>query len=301
MNRTFDEPIDESTLVTDSCIVSDGTSHGGTEGATIATPSELGAINYMTIWSDPNYGPPSEDGSMGLFTPRPLSLTSLNPYVGTLNFIGNNVTLNVGDLVEHTNGEWYYTTNSALSVMPYFYFNFFGSGQSVVVQPNSWFDYWGLNATHTSLGVQNGIRTPFTDGTADGYGAGTIDIEGDDPLAMPGKLTVHGGADFFIGGGGGAYPAPTGGTLISNNGTIDVLHENSIYPISSTLSQATGHMTLDGKTTLTNGIVTGNASPAYQSAPYEDNIITVGTGYWSYGYATPTSAQFYASYTDFQN
>ncbi|HET6401475.1 MAG TPA: hypothetical protein VFH95_08760, partial [Candidatus Kapabacteria bacterium] len=48
MNRTFDEDIDENTLVTDQCTVSDGTAHGGTVGAAIK------GYNHMTIWTDPN-------------------------------------------------------------------------------------------------------------------------------------------------------------------------------------------------------------------------------------------------------
>ena len=49
-SRTFDEDIDENTLVTDLCGFTDGTAHGGTVGAQVL-PGKI-----MMLWVDPNYG-----------------------------------------------------------------------------------------------------------------------------------------------------------------------------------------------------------------------------------------------------
>jgi hypothetical protein len=259
MNRTFDEPIDENTLVTDQCYVTDGsitgTNHGGTVGATLFAP-------WMTIWTDPNYGPPSVDGTSGLYSPR--VLTTLDPYVGTLNFTGTigtenptgtDVTLTIGD-----NPGWDYLgySGATLSVMPYFYCNFGqGNAQGITVNGSNTFNYFGLIATHDGSGNQTGVTTPFTDGTADGLGAGTIDLEGstgDHWIDYP-SLNIAGGANFYTGPGG-----VLGSNFMSNEGTINVNYEPSLFPTTSGSpnSNATGFMTLQGQTTLNYSSVLGN-------------------------------------------
>ncbi len=52
-SRTFDEPIDENTLVTDQCKVSDGTAHGGTVGATIIAQPYEGFAPTMAVCDRP--------------------------------------------------------------------------------------------------------------------------------------------------------------------------------------------------------------------------------------------------------
>ncbi len=283
MNRAFDEPIDENTLVTDQCAVTDGsatgTNHGGTVGATISDGLKL------SVWTDPNYGPPSLDGTSGLYTPMTLSF--LNPLVGTLNFAGENVKLTVGDGM---------STGSTLTVVPFFYFNFPGIGQGVTVNANSEFNYFGLNATHDDLGDLSGtppIATPFTDGTADGTGAGEIDLEG--TIQPPGNpwpahLIVNGGSDFFVG---------AGGKLVSNYGEIKVPFEPPIYPAPFVgYAAATGHLTLFGQTALTNGSVLGYIPGGVLFVPSRQLIMTVDHGYNSSGTSDP---QFIATSVSFAN
>lgn len=309
MNRTFDEAIDKNTLVTDQCYVTDGSStgsnHGGTVGATIVTPSAFEVpVSRMTVWTDPNYGPPSLDGTNGLYSPPSLLiLPTLSPYVGTLTFTGSNVVLKVGDDILHSDYDFGYYTGATLAVMPYFYFNFPGSGQGVTVNFASTFDYWGLNATHDALGNQTGIATPFTDGSADGYGSGTIDLEGGytEYGRQYATLNVHGGADFYMGGGvTGALSGGEVGTLISNIGTIDVLYEPSVYPTRSgtTIGSATGHMTLLGFSTLTNGQLQGNIPYSTTDPAFSRRVImTVDFGHAS----SFAPQQFLATNVNIQN
>ena len=290
MNRTFDEDIDENTLVTDQCTVSNGTGHGGRVGAKVDVNKE------MTVWTDPNYGPPSIDGLSGLYSPPniPGALSTINPYVGTLNFQGSNVALVVGG--DNCPGSDIYNPCPAwLAVMPYFYFNFSGSGEAVNIEQNATFDYYGLLATHDGTRAQTGISTPFTDGTGDGVGAGTINLYGG--YIMPGEpgdpayLKVHGGADVFTG---------AGGSLSSDNGNISVAYESAIFPETngSANSPATGHMTLLGQTSLYSGEVDGNIPYIANDPGYARRVImTVDNGY------TPGSGstQFDASGEAFKN
>ncbi|MDP4198113.1 MAG: T9SS type A sorting domain-containing protein [Bacteroidota bacterium] len=191
LNRAFDEDIEENTLVTDQCTVTDGTAHGGAVGAAVK------GFGVMSVWTDPNYGPPSADGLSGLYSPRALGLH--NEHVGELQFVGDGVKLTVGSAVNEpcNGGLTLPPCNATLAVMPFFYFDFLGTNQGVTVNPTSTFDYYGLYATHNSSGIQTGSGTPFTDGTGDGAGTGTIDLEG--ASGMPAILNVHGGTDFNVG------------------------------------------------------------------------------------------------------
>ena len=261
MNRTFDEDIDENTLVTDQCTVSDGTAHGGLAGARV-DPNVR-----MAVWTDPNYGPPSVDGTSGLYSPQPLTLNTINPYVGTLKFVGSNVALTVGGL-NCPNSDIYNPCPTWLTVMPYFYFNFTGSGQNLNIEQNATFDYYGLLATHDGTGAQTDISTPFTDGTGDRAGAGTINLLGG--YIMPGEpgdtayLNVHGGANFFTG--------PNTVLNIGGNGNTNFNFESSLFPETSGTpnTSTSGLMTLLGSADVQNSTITGN-----YPAPDPSNTIVI--------------------------
>ena len=275
-SRTFDEDIDENTLVTDICTVSDGTSHGGTTGATIQPDKQ------MTIWTDPNYG------SGGLY--QPTTLTAIDSHVGMLNFVGDNVILTVSSPSIPS------FSNTTLSVMPYFYFNFLGTGQGVTVQAAATFDYWGLNATHSGSTV-TGVATPFTHGTdgtggtTTGAGAGTIDLEGSaaGEIVLPANLNVHGGANFYIG---------PNGSFVSNYGNINVKDEPNIFPITtgSTNADNSGIITVLGQATISNSEITGHHPTWSGSSPdfLQNYIIRVVQ-------ATSPSAQYLSTYNSYSN
>ncbi|MGI0134377.1 MAG: hypothetical protein ACREBW_05415, partial [Candidatus Micrarchaeaceae archaeon] len=252
MFRTFDEDIDENTLVTDQCTVSNGTAHGGYVGA------YLDGGHRMTVWTDPNYGPPSKDGTSGLYSPRTVPFGP-SSCAGTLSFSGDQVNLGIGF-------EGAPQPGTVLTVGPLFYFFFQGNGQGVTINALSTFDYYGLIATHDANGNNPVLGTPF-------FGSGTIDLEGlggymrETQLAC---LNVHGGADLSM-----------ANELISNYGQINVLFEPSMYPTTSGSQNpsATGHMTLLGQTSIGSGsYVIGNAPAGTTS-----NIITVEHGYGDAG------------------
>ena len=249
MNRTFDEPIEENTLMTDQCTVSDGTAtgtnHGGTNGATILNGLE------MTIWTDPNYGPPGDVGlsHFGLYSP--LNIESLSPYIGTLTFASginsDNLALNVG-LSNLWSPE--FVEGAILAVMPYFSMNFLPDvdndlSQALIVNANSIFDYYGRIAAPNANGNYQ-FASPF-------QGFASIQLIGTEQSGVPNyaKLNVHAGADFY---------ESTISHLISNDGAICMLYGPSIFPTTNGTwnSDATGHMTLRGGTYLSNGQVIGN-------------------------------------------
>ncbi len=282
-SRAFNENIDENTLVTDRCIVSDGSTHGGTVGARV-----LGG-HRLSIWTDPNYGADLSDltGNSGLYQPETNSLGVVNSYVGQLALNGGNVQLALGE----TNGN-----SATLAVMPYFYINFDGSGQSVRIETMSTFDFYGLQALHNTDGsIQESIVsnipvehlfTPFR-------GFAEIDLEGIyisvtcqtcGPIGdYPAYLNIHGGADFTT-------SSSSSCLLTSTYGRIDILNEPNIYPLTNGVANglATGHMTLGGQTLLTTTAVYGNIPSS------SEPIISVNGN-------QEVDPQFDAESTSFQN
>jgi len=338
-SRTFDEDIDENTLVTDICTVSDGSAHDGTVGATILQ------TDTMAIWTDPNYGFSLTDPNFGLWQPRflgsysPILSANIDSHVGMLDFIGEDVVLNVGGNASYeqvpVNG-----IPGNLTDVPYFYFNFLGddrgSTQRVIV--NGTWNYYGLVDTHdatTSIPVT--IGSPFTNGdlvsdeSHNGMpaecGGGIIqigtyaDVSADD---FPGTLIVHAGANFFCGEWTSFTVTPDENNV---SGDIDVLYGGDVFPIWNSghhIADTTGMLTLDGKTILQRSSQIGSADtgtwwnaggclrghipiryftdgdrPAYQA---EDVILYIGE-VWDPGdhLSDPTGVQFEADNFDYFN
>jgi hypothetical protein len=307
--RTLDEWIDENTLVTDICTVSDGsstgTNHGGQKGATISQGVEL------SVWTDPNYGsnPTDLTGDWGLYQPR--DITIIDSHVGTLDFINDGTQLLVGSQTQQV------ITPAKLTDMPYFYFQFFGLREGVVV--NGTWDYYGLIKEHT-IGA---LETPFLNYMAypdndshrgNGSHISIFSYEDQSNTVHPAQLIVHGGADFST------FPLTyffaTQSNTLSMPGNILANYEGNIYPLipfgGPENQGAIGHLSLGGITTLTNSslsswpINTNYGGCVQGSAPVNtlQTIMTVG---WLQDRElildgpTPIPDTFYASNFNFLN
>ncbi|MDP4244125.1 MAG: hypothetical protein Q8921_15485, partial [Bacteroidota bacterium] len=281
-SRAFDEDVEENTLVTDICTVTDGSAtgsnHGGTTGATILQNKT------MAIWTDPNYGFSLTAVYSGLWQPRLLgsgtTMAAIDRHVGQLDFLADNISLNVGGTSELVNG-----SPGHLTDVPYFYFNFLGSnrgGSQGVVVHGMW-DYYGLLSQHdpTTLAATL-IASPFTDGNlepdsrctgclvqydVEEIGGGAIQVATFRDASFadhPGVLTLHGGANFWTGEWTSLTVAPDGSGM---SGNIDVLYDGNVWPSDNSrtptgLPDTTGIMSLHGQITLTRA----SQSTAYSSS-----------------------------------
>jgi len=269
MTRTFDEPIEENTLVTDLCNVTDGynapNNHGGTVGA------ELLPGKNMLVWTDPNYGASTSNTNSGLYQPVDptvwwtTAVPPVSPPVGTLQLgtaDGNtSVKLTIGDVSIPAPG-------AKLTVMPNFYILFPGRSQSTAQTPSydlslivnggstlNYYGAWGRNfAGGNPSGNPTFGATQITESRGDRSGEGLIDLEG--TTENPANLIVHGGADFHIG--EDAY-------FLSNHGLITIEMEPNIFPLLASGSTPTpcstgntcvsGIMTFEGQATINNSTV----------------------------------------------
>ena len=246
LNRKFDEPIEENTIVTNTCQIADGTSHGGTAGAKLVNGKN------MLIWTDPNYGADATipDGFQdGTYQPSELNLRP----AGTLELSGS-VKLNVGDG----------NNPSMLTVMPNFYILFEPEsqldGESVTINPGSTLNYYGrwqaIQELLTGPGLYGKVYGAAQMTTFPGVrvGEGLIDLEGASDGSNNANLIVHAGADFHIG---------YNGYFTSNYGTINILHEDNIFPLltSGHNGAANGLLTFEGQATLNNTKVQAHTGP----------------------------------------
>ncbi len=215
--RSFDENIEENTLVTDTCIVSDGsssgTNHGGTVGAT------LQAGKMMTLWTDPNFGVGGVGNLTGVYVAshsQPASWRNAR-----ISLVGDGVTLDIAGSSGAGN-------QARLIALPNFQFQFLGTNQSLIIHSSSLFDYYGLpNGTWNANGT-GPVVTNFS-------GTGTIKLLGgsvtaggthDPPTALsaPAGLNIHGGANFKL---------PETISFVSTNSLITILSELSIMPVNN--------------------------------------------------------------------
>ncbi len=273
MNRTFDEPIEEHTIVTDLCNVTDGSISGTNHGGTVGT--ELLPGKKMLVWTDPNFGAGLIGTDSGLYQPADPSLwwqgTALTyPPVGTLQLLGTPISDTLLTSVKLSIGDPDSTNQGAtLTVMPNFYFLFpgwtYAPAQSVVINGGDTLNYYGIWGRRSSYTIpvlggvpQNWTYLSFgaTQITSSLYpaeqrsGMGLIDLEGTSSAHLA-TLIVHGGADFHIG--EDAY-------FTSNFGNIQVKNEDNIFPLLAsghTNPLTTGIATFEGQATIDSSHITG--------------------------------------------
>ncbi len=272
-NRYFDEPIEENTIVTSTCGITDGTSHGGTAGAKLINGKN------MLIWTDPNYGADAAiPGGLQFGTYQPGGAMGVFPVVGNI-WLSGAVKLYVGDG----------TNPSMLTVMPNFYIFFLPEsqvdGESVTVNPGSTLNYYGLwqvlEAVAGGPGLYRMVFGAAQMTTSPGVraGEGLIDLEGAENGSTA-TLIVHGGADFHIG---------YNGYFTSNYGTIIIENEPSIFPLIAEGSTTTnpftnGLLTFEGQATLNNTKVQAHTGP-FNSG--------MNAGYTSWNSTTPLPQNSY--------
>jgi hypothetical protein len=223
--RFFDEDIEESTLVTNECYLTDGRSHGGTQDATLSNGRKL------TVWTDPNYGAVT-------YTPQPTSY----PYSGEYWYpqYAANVTI-FGQLLFTayaglTIGDALGDAPATLYTMPIALFFPFGNYGGITINPNcNWECY---RSPYWSSSIDVPIRLQ-----------GLVEANGNKLTA---DLNIHGDAEF----------ADIPDFFISDKGIINILYEPSIRQqnlstsLTSINTEATGYFTLNvGYTTLTNSSI----------------------------------------------
>ncbi|HET9135274.1 MAG TPA: hypothetical protein VFO76_01455, partial [Candidatus Kapabacteria bacterium] len=218
LNRTFDEDIEENTLVTYTCKVADGSSHGGA-----TSPTVLPGVT-MTLWTDPNWilkstlsG--SSEGSLWQY----LATTDQ----GILSFDGDDVILLVGD---NPVGTAIGDAKFIMGTQTICLFPVLNTGQGITIHKGSSFDYYGLTigaGTLYPVGFAYDSRNNFAappgqtvfQGVLGSPGSGAIKLEG--VSGQRATLNLHGGAWFEING---------IGTFESDFGDIESLFEPEIYP-----------------------------------------------------------------------
>lgn len=213
-NRTFDEPIEENTLVTNDCIVSDGSSsgsnnHGGTAGAMLSNNVKF------TIWSDPNYG--AFDGGStisGMYWQYPGNTTANGIFlaqanIGTLTFNSSNLALTAGASNGTTTANFYTMPVCNIAKTPF-------TGSITINQGSTW-DYYGSKFVHTSSSLwdRNWSKNELT-----------INLNGSGSTVS--NLNIHGGATFW-----------ECKALTCELSTLNILYEPNIYPIQSSTTVTT--------------------------------------------------------------
>ncbi|HYM20528.1 MAG TPA: T9SS type A sorting domain-containing protein [Candidatus Kapabacteria bacterium] len=225
--RSLDEPIEENTLLSYYNRVADGTSHGGTLGATL----QPGRI--LTMWTDPNV--------TSLYLPSP------TPGVNNcrLGFYGANVLLSIGTTPQAVYGgdghtfDHYAASTATLITLPNFEVHFADNCQvtnfqSIVLQPGSTWQYYGVPPPVLPGSNPNWGANFFGSGQIHLLGYGTPIVPctgppGDCPSGLSptlaGTLFIHGGSTFVV---------PNQVTLKDTSAHIECLFEPDIKTISGT-------------------------------------------------------------------
>ncbi len=304
--RTFDEPIDENTLVTDICRVTDGSSagtggeKGGTFGATVTG-------NYrMTVWSDPNYATTPGTVTNGIYQANnTISTGGLYIGIGDGTTATNGLRLSVGDGTSGNSATFTMCPNSVFVV------DNVSTGQGLTINGNSLFDYYGLsnikdntlaitgaNALFSKADIAGAFGllapphplpplTPLPSTPLSPDGGGDIFLSGTSSLNA--NMNVHGGADFLLN---------ELSTFESTYGNIDIKYEPNIFPINSSGAangDASGVMEFECPATFTHSTVTGNFPSASAS-----NVMVHVMKCRNAGMGGPVG-QITSSYTNYSN
>ncbi|MEP7234944.1 MAG: hypothetical protein ABI778_06580 [Ignavibacteriota bacterium] len=221
--RSFDEPIEENTLVTNNCYIDDGSSsgknHGGTVGAEILDGKRL------TIWTDPNYGA-ADGGSTdkGMYWQYPAATTATGFWgealnVGSLSFNAAGLALTVGNNS---------TTTAALTTVPVCNIAKSGYDAAITINAGSKWDYYGSS-----------VRA---DWAVDTWKDLTINLNGPSTGPVTPNLNIHAGAVF--------WECPS---LNLDHARVDILFDANISPINSSAnSSVTGLLRTGTVATITN-------------------------------------------------
>jgi hypothetical protein len=255
--RSFDEDIEENTLVSGACLIRDGSSsgtnnHGGTAGAMLL-PGRT-----MSIWTDPNFGVDPNSSSSGLYIPGGLPAHWHN---GRLSFADDNINLQIGDPSAHSSSG-VVVGSSTLIDLPNFEIIFTDLStdhhQQLIINPFSSFEYNGA--------PPNGSVSTYK---ANFIGAGAITLAGS-ALNVGGRLNIHAGAECRI---------PDFCKLIgTNSAVINFPHENTIVPGYTQDPNVNpigdGTLKIHGTLSLNNcGLYGHTLHPSYQATPGPTDLI----------------------------
>jgi hypothetical protein len=208
--RSFDEPIEENTLVTYDCYVKDGITHGGTVGATVKSGKTV------TLWTDPISGITSTTSGLYINT----NAHGRSWHNAQLRFVGAGVRMDVGPL--NGDGATFVTFPNCEIHFPE------ETGQNNVLNFNrsSVWEYYSVPGK-TDESDRNETASIF-------YGRGLVRLNNDcmkvaspyfneppDFLLFEPTLKVHGGAKFST---------STHVRFEAETSTIKLLREPSVLP-----------------------------------------------------------------------
>lgn len=238
-SRAFDEDIEENTLVTNKCYVTDGTSHGGQVGATLL-PNK-----FMTLWTDPNFN------NSALYTRS----STLSDYWNNANlFIYGNAALNIGNNTTDASPN----AGATLNLPPNFEIKFLPTSTSdvprIAINAASNLQYYGIPYTGTEPSVP----------LVNFHGRGKISILGNTGAGQ-GFLNLHGGSVFQI---------PNDVTFVSSKGNLNVFYEHSAIPFNNSLNpNAASFIDIYGTASLTNNTILQNKDNAGNLFPTGNSYV----------------------------
>jgi hypothetical protein len=214
--RAFDEDIEEHTLITNSCMIADGSGHGGTSSGAL-----LKSGVKMTLWSDPNYGAVNGGSTTkGMYWQFPDHIYQDYIYlnqenIGTLSYNSTGLDLTVGN----SSG----TAPASLFTMPVCNIAKLGSPGSITINPNSVWEYYGTSVPPV-YGDWSSMNWAYSNMT--------INLNGPSSGPTSPNLKIHEGATFWA-----------CNSLHADHARIDILYGNNINPINTvpnTTSQVSG-------------------------------------------------------------
>ncbi len=190
------EPIEEHTLVTNDCIIANGSAHGGSSAG-----AELLDEEKMTLWTDPNYGAVKGTAS-GLYWDYPGTTSADGVFlaqknIGSLQFASTGLDLTIGSSVAYIPANFY--------TMPVCNIAKTGSAGTINIEDGSTWDYYGSS-----------VRSNWNSGLL------TVNLNGPSGAPTAPNLNIHAGAVFW-----------ECSSLSADHAMIDILFDNNINPINT--------------------------------------------------------------------
>jgi hypothetical protein len=241
--RSFDEDIEEMTLATNTCTITDGRDHGGTQDAKV-----LDGLKF-TLWTDPNYGASSTLTTSGLYRHSPTIYSGVGIYDGSSDASNTGVLkfLQYGEyfIVGQTNGATFYTMpNCLIKRYPTTSYN-----DEIHIEKNSKWKYFGLPSSYNSVAnLDDGITVKFN-----GYSS-----------SATANLDIQPGGEFW-----------NSADVEATHGVINILNGNSVAILpGATDVTADALFTDDHTASLSNSVVN-----SYAAASTEPTVMKItGTG-----------------------